>query len=161
DGGNPKEKVPHRDRILALAAPFTSAPQEMFKTEQRFRGIDFGEKPGVAFVEDYERNRRWVRMFLLSEEHPAPSPKLLSRLNVQDRYDSPGSSLMRRLANGRAVVLQSGDNIFLSDVGASPEGDRPFLDRMNILTGKTERLFRSSGGSYESFVALLDDTGPK
>src|SRR5258707_11673600 len=38
DGGNPKEKVPHRDRLLALAAPFKGQPVEIFKTEKRFTG---------------------------------------------------------------------------------------------------------------------------
>ncbi len=42
DGGNPKEKVPHRDRIVAMSAPFKGDLQEIFKTEERFQGIQFG-----------------------------------------------------------------------------------------------------------------------
>src|ERR1019366_7123450 len=36
DNGDLKIKVPHRDRLLALAAPFTAEPHEIVKTEQRF-----------------------------------------------------------------------------------------------------------------------------
>jgi dipeptidyl aminopeptidase/acylaminoacyl peptidase len=161
DGGNPKEKVPHRDRIVALKAPFTGTPQEIFKTEQRFRGLEFADKNSIAFVEDYERNRRWQRMFVIHADQPGGAPKLLWELNSQDRYHSRGTPLTRTLPTGRAVVRLEGDNIFLTGAGASPEGDRPFLDRMNLDTGKTERLFRAGADRYEDFVALLDDTGTK
>ncbi len=160
DGGNPKEKVPHRDRIVMLKAPFNSKPQEIVQTEERFRGLEFGEK-SIAFVQDYERNRRWQRMFVVDCDTPGSTPKLLWGVNVQDRYHSPGTMVRRNLPNGQTEVAQNGDDIYLSSEGASPDGDRPFLDRMNLATGKTERLFHSSGTSYENFVALLDDNGSK
>ncbi|HLG97456.1 MAG TPA: prolyl oligopeptidase family serine peptidase [Bryobacteraceae bacterium] len=160
DGGNPKEKAAHRDRILMLKAPFRSAPEEIFKTEERFRGLEFSDK-SIAFVQDYERNRRWQRMFAIDVDHPETPAKLLWGVNVQDRYHSPGTMVLRTLANGHAVAAQSGDDIYLAGAGASPEGDRPFLDRLNLATGKTERLFRSSNTVYESVVAMLDDSGSK
>ena len=39
DGGDPKKKVPHRDRVLMLKAPFNGAPTELYKTEHRFAGM--------------------------------------------------------------------------------------------------------------------------
>jgi dipeptidyl aminopeptidase/acylaminoacyl peptidase len=54
-------------------------------------------------------------------------------------------------------IMQTGDFIFLTGVGSSPEGDRPFIDRMNLKTLQTERLFRSDAKSYETVVAPLDD----
>src|SRR5206468_2156863 len=53
---------------------------------------------------------------------------------------------------------QQDDWIYLSGNGASPEGDRPFLDRLNLRTFRTERLFRCDRKSYESFVDLIDPT---
>ena len=41
--------------------------------------------------------------------------------------------------------MQTGDFIYLIGPGASPEGDRPFLDRLNLKTLASERLFRSEG----------------
>ena len=58
---------------------------------------------------------------------------------------------------GAATVLQAGDTIYLNGAGASPEGDRPFLDRLNLSTLATERLFRSDTASYETVVGLLDE----
>ena len=53
--------------------------------------------------------------------------------------------------------MQTGDSIYLAGQGASPEGDRPFLDRLDLKTLKTERLFRCAEKTYESMVTLLDN----
>src|SRR5579864_2155162 len=74
DGGNPKEKVPHRDRLLAIKAPFKGEPSEIFKTEQRFTGIQFGKN--FALVEDYDRNTRIVRTLEIDPSKPAANGKL-------------------------------------------------------------------------------------
>jgi dipeptidyl aminopeptidase/acylaminoacyl peptidase len=58
---------------------------------------------------------------------------------------------------GRRTILQSGDHIYLTGQGATPEGDRPFLDRLDLKTFATERLFRSENTAYETVLALLDD----
>ncbi len=60
---------------------------------------------------------------------------------------------MKQLPGGLQVMIQSGDNILLRGAGASPGGDRPFLDRFNLTTLKSERLFRSDDKSYESVAA--------
>ena len=59
----------------------------------------------------------------------------------------------------RGAIMQTGDYIFLTGQGASPEGDRPFIDRLNLKTFETERLFRSDAKSYETVIAPLDDDG--
>jgi dipeptidyl aminopeptidase/acylaminoacyl peptidase len=67
----------------------------------------------------------------------------------------------RQLRNGFWVVRLDGDSIYLSGVGSSPDGDRPFLDRLDLSTLKTERLFRSDKTSYEYFLAFTGaDAGP-
>ena len=50
-----------------------------------------------------------------------------------------------------------GDNLYLTGLGASPTGDHPFLDRFNLATLKSERLFQCDDDHYETVVALLDD----
>ena len=155
DDGNPKNKVPHRDSILTLKAPFSGQPAELFKTEQRFSGMFFGEKGGLMFVADYDRDKRWVRYFMLDADKPGTSAKLVWSRNQQDRYNDPGSVVTR--ASNQRPILQNGDWIYLAGPGASPEGDRPFLDRLNLQTLKSERIFRSDANNYEAVVALLND----
>ena len=53
--------------------------------------------------------------------------------------------------------MQNGDSIYLAGQGASPDGDRPFLDRLDLKTLETERLFRCAERTYESLVAPLDN----
>src|SRR5262249_23100348 len=54
DGGDLKNQVPFRDKVMALDAPFTGQPQEFAKTEWRFGGVSFTDK-GVALVTESDR----------------------------------------------------------------------------------------------------------
>jgi dipeptidyl aminopeptidase/acylaminoacyl peptidase len=156
DDGNPKKKVPHRDAVLMLKAPFTGQPVELFKTEQRFAGITWGEKNGLVLISDFERDKRWTRTFMLNADSPNNEAKVIWSRNQQDRYSDPGTPVTRSAA-GQRTILQNGDWIYLSGTGATPEGDRPFLDRFNLQTLKSERIFRSEANSYETFVGFLSD----
>jgi dipeptidyl aminopeptidase/acylaminoacyl peptidase len=109
---------------------------------------------------DFERDKRWVRTFVFDTDQPATPPKLLWERNQRDRYNDRGTPVTR-LVNGQRAILQDGDSIYLEGDGASPEGDRPFLDRFNLKTLKSERIFRSDSKSYEGVVALLSDDGSK
>ena len=157
DDGNPKKKVDFRDRVLMLKAPFTGQPVELTKTQHRFAGMLWGERDGLLFVNDYERDRRWVRTFMLNVDKPSEPPKIVWSRNQQDRYNDPGTPLTRPSSTGQRVLWQNGDSIYLTGNGASSEGDRPFLDRLNLKTLKAERLFRSEATAYETVVALLTD----
>jgi dipeptidyl aminopeptidase/acylaminoacyl peptidase len=155
DGGDPKKKVPYRDSVWAIKAPFTGQPVEWFKTEQRFTSANFTDK-GLVLFSDYDRDKRWIRTFLFDPENPHASAKLIWSRNQQDRYNDPGTPITRSVSGQRAI-LQNGDSIYLNGAGASAEGDRPFLDRFNLQALKTERLFRSEANAYEAVVALLSD----
>lgn len=155
DGGDPRTKVPHRDKLMKLGAPFTGSPNELLKTEHRFQGRTFGERDGMMWFNDYNRDTRRRRIFMTDYRNPS-SVKMVSDLNVSDRYNDIGSPVMKLLPNGGSVIRQNGDEIYLSGAGASPDGDRPFLRRMNLQTLNTVEIFRSDKDKYESFVALLD-----
>jgi len=161
DGGDTRKKASPRDVVKMLKAPFTGQPVEMMKTEHRFAGMTWGEKNGLVFVRDFDRNRRWSRAFMLNADNPSQQPKIVWDRSTQDRYNDPGNPVMKRLANGRMVIHQNGDEIFLSGQGATQRGDRPFLSRFNLKTLKSEPIFRCDDQSYESFVTFLADDGSK
>jgi len=161
DGGDPRNKVPHRDRVMMLKAPFTGAPVEIIRTQHRAMGLLWGATDGLLLVSDFERERRWLRMWLVNADQPAQAPRTIWSRDLRDRYGDPGAPLFRTLANGYRVLHQHGDWIFLAGQGASPQGDRPFLDRFDLKAAKSERLFRSDENSYESVVALLDEAGTR
>ena len=159
DGGNPKNKAEFRDKVLLLKTPFNGQPAELVRTQQRFTGLQFGEKNDLALVNDFDREKRWVRTFMLNTNKPGDTAKLIWSRNNQDRYKDPGNPVQRLTPAGKRVILQNGDWIYLTGAGATEEGDRPFLDRFNLQTQKSERIFRSDADSYETFVDLLSDDG--
>ncbi|OLC49294.1 MAG: hypothetical protein AUH43_07870 [Acidobacteria bacterium 13_1_40CM_65_14] len=165
DGGDLKNKVPFRDKVMSLAAPFSSAPAEVAKTEWRFAGMSFTDA-GVALLNESDRASHRTRTWIVD---PGAAPRKVWDRKQDAAYDNPGTPVARRDAGagrggggGRAnitsdAIIQNGDYIYVAGEGASPEGDRPFLDKLNITTLKTERIFRSSAESLESFVAPLND----
>jgi len=158
DGGNPRTKAAQRDKIMRSDAPFTGDPREVVRTEQRFQGRIFGERDGLMWFFDFDRDTLFRRVFQIDYRSPG-TPRLISKLSVRDNYNNPGQPVMKRLANGSSVIQMNGGDIFMSGQGATPAGDRPFLRRMNLETLKTDELFRSDTSSYESFVALQNDDG--
>ncbi|HLM01297.1 MAG TPA: prolyl oligopeptidase family serine peptidase [Pyrinomonadaceae bacterium] len=157
DSGDPRTKTTPRDKVMMLAAPFSAQPSEVARTEQRYVGRVFGENPGTLFVTDYNRDSQHRRIFMLDYRAKSAAPKLISDLNVNDRYRDIGSFVTKRLPNGFTVAQQIGDYVFLTAEGATPEGDRPFLRRMNLQTLQTEDIFRSGADNYEPFVAFADN----
>lgn len=167
DDGDPKKKVPHRDKLVRWAiADGGIFPADVLKIEHRFAGIDFFPTGNRMLVRDYDRDRKWVRTFLApTTAILATEPKLLFERSSQDRYGDPGTPVTRALPSGHSVIRTAGDpagdTFFLRGDGATPKGDRPFLDKYNLSTGKAERLFHCPEGAYEEVVRVLNVSGSK
>ncbi len=159
DNGDPKNKVPNRDKLMMAKAPFTTSV-EVTRTVHRAMGVMHGEG-GLALVNDYDRNGRWLTVTRIFLDDRGATPKTVWSRSMQDRYGNPGRPLTKRLPDGASIIHQSGDYVFLSGEGATPKGDRPFLDRMNIKTWTTERIFQAGEKGYESVVGLLADDGSR
>ncbi|HEX5475102.1 MAG TPA: prolyl oligopeptidase family serine peptidase [Vicinamibacterales bacterium] len=156
DGGNTRAKAPLRDKVMTLTAPFTGEPSELAKTEWRYSNVSFTEK-GIGLLTESDRATRHTRTWLLA---PGEQPRKLWDRRQQDAYSDPGSPVFKMGGGGRGggigPILQDGDSIYLSGPGASSDGDHPFLDRLDLKTLKTDRVFRSDDKTYETFVAPLD-----
>jgi dipeptidyl aminopeptidase/acylaminoacyl peptidase len=155
DGGDWNVKVADRDRILLQKAPFTAPAREIARTGQRYEGYAWTESPAIALLSDYDENRHWSRTFIVDVDASQQKPRLLWDLSADEHYADPGTPVTRELANGVSVVQLEGDAIFLAGTGSSPDGDRPFLDRLDLKTLKSERLFRSDKTAYEVFLDFL------
>ncbi len=156
DGGDWKTQVPHRDRIMLHKAPFHDSPAELFRIRDRVDFIGWGERPDFALVSSYDMIKHWTQTFVADLDHPAQPPRLLWDMSSDEAYHHPGTPVLRTLPNGARVVLQQDNSIYLDGEGASPEGDRPFLDRLDLASLKTERLFRCDRTSYEMFTDWLN-----
>ena len=154
DGGNPRRTVPHRDRVLSLSAPFSGEPTELARTEFRYGGIAWTED-GTALLTENDRRLRWTRTWILTGN---AEPRRLWDRSTEDRYANAGSPVTKPRPGG-PVIRQTANAIYLTGAGSSPEGDRPFLDKLDLRTLETERLFQSANDAYEVVAAVLSDYG--
>jgi dipeptidyl aminopeptidase/acylaminoacyl peptidase len=161
DGGDAAREAAQRDRVLTLAAPFQGEPATLATLAMRFAGVEWGNDHLALVSETWWKTRRlrtWLVQPGAGEKNP---PVLLFDRSFEDRYADPGEPLTVANAWGREVVqtADGGKTIFLSGPGASAEGDRPFLDALDLTTRKTRRLFRSEAPHFEDPSELLDPAG--
>jgi len=163
DDGDPAAQVPHRDRLMVHDLAEKSPPSEWHRLEHRYRSTQFGDGD-IALVSEFDRDTRWSRTWIAHPRRAAkPATPLFDR-STQDAYGDPGRPLTRTLANGFGVLAADDGKLFFSGSGASPEGDRPFLDRYQVggadqRGDKLDRLFHCRSGYYETVVAMLTRDG--
>ncbi|MBD3347820.1 MAG: prolyl oligopeptidase family serine peptidase [Candidatus Eisenbacteria bacterium] len=160
DGGDASVEAEFRDRLYLLEAPFGAEPTEWLKTELRFYGINWGHG-GLALVSEYWWPTRTIRTWKAAPDDPDVAPELVVDRVWEDRYADPGQPATTRNSYGLSVLLTADDanTLYMIGEGASPEGDRPFLDSFDTVSGDTHRLFRSEAPYYERPVALLSKRG--
>ena len=159
DGGDTRRPAPFRDRVMQLSAPFSGDASEIVRTEHRYVALQWIGATSLAFLEDNERNSRINRTYLIDAQQPGGARRLVRQLNERELYAHPGNPVMSTLRTGQRTVHLAGDFVFLAGIGSSPDGDRPFLDRLNVRTLASERLYRSVLDEYEEFVALAAADG--
>jgi dipeptidyl aminopeptidase/acylaminoacyl peptidase len=161
DDGDPGKKVPQRDKVMFLRIGKQTEAGELLRTEHRFQGIFWGESGTLAMLREFDRTRNWVRTWFFNPQEPTAAPRLVWDMSSDERYKNPGNPASRSMPGGQAAMLQSGDFIFLNGAGATPEGDRPFLDKFNTKTLRAERLWQCDKTSYENVVTWLAPDGTK
>ena len=160
DGGDPAKLVELRDAVYMQAAPFKQAPVLLAKLATRYSGVVWG-RADVAMVYEFWWKTRQVTMWRIAPDQINLAPEKLFSGSQEDRYKDPGTPQTVRDENGfqRLLFTPDGQSIFLIGDGASPEGDRPFVDRWDLKTKEKARLFRSEAPYYESISAVLDSEG--
>ncbi len=160
DGGDAGAEAEIRDRLYTLAAPFAGEPRELVALGLRYDEVEWSSGELALVYEWWWKSRR-VRAWRIRPDEPEAAPSPVFDYSWQDRYNDPGRPLAGPNAYGRQVLRTAadGESIFLIGDGASPEGDRPFLDRLDLGSGESERLFRSEAPYFERPIEVLDDAG--
>ena len=158
DGGDPKKKVAHRDKIMALEAPFTAKPGQVMEVQHRASGFAWLPEKDHALATEFDRDRRWRTTSIVDLTRPVESRKVLFDLSINDAYGDPGSPMTVTRPDGQRTILQDGDSIYLVGRGASPEGSRPFLDRLNLKTAEKTRLFHCGEKVFESVLGFVGNS---
>jgi dipeptidyl aminopeptidase/acylaminoacyl peptidase len=157
DGGDPRAEAEIRDKIYTLRAPFAGDAKPLASLELRYSSMQWGNENLALVNERWWKDRR-RRTWKIDPVEAEGDKTLLFDYSWQDRYNVPGSPLTEQLPNGYSVLLtdKRAKTIYLVGDGASPEGDRPFIDAFNLAKKEKSRLWRSKKPYYERPVDLLD-----
>jgi dipeptidyl aminopeptidase/acylaminoacyl peptidase len=147
-------RLPYRDRAFLMPAPFTGEPVEIARSASNLQSLQFVESSETFVVNESDRARRWSRILVGDTKQSGALREFVSR-DSRDAYKDPGTFVTRTQDDGRPAILRHGNAVYLLARGASAEGERPALDRLDLKTLKTERLFQSAPDAYERPVALL------
>ena len=156
DSGLIKTKVDFHDAVFALSAPFTGQPKELFKTEMRYRGVNWGNST-VALIIEGLTGKQFSRISRFNSS-TGKLEKLVER-NTTDNYSNPGFPITEKNQFGRDVikVIDNGNKLLMNNpTGASPKGDLPFLATLDLSTKKLDIIWRSNEGYFESVVRVLN-----
>ena len=149
DSGLIKKSVPFHDAVYALSAPFAGAEKELFKTQTRYRGVQWGDAH-LALIMEGLRSKQTNKV---SRYNPATGvvEELYTR-NQTDAYGNPGSPVTVKNKYGRQVIktVDNGTKLLMNNpVGSSEKGDLPFLAKFDLATKKNEIIWRSAEGTFE------------
>lgn len=156
DGGDPQNKVEHREQLFTIEAPFKTPASPLVKLRHRYAGLTFFANPKQLLTSELDRDRRWTTSLLHDFDAPDSPPRVFIDRSVRDRYGDPGRIMVKPDAFGFAIAKQHSDWVLMSGAGASPEGNRPFLDRRSLKTLETERLWRCGPDVSENVAALVE-----
>ena len=108
-------------------------------------------------MEEYYWQDRTRRAYVLNPT--AGTMEELFTVSFEDRYNDPGRPMTEANAAGRTVLVLDGTASFWTGQGASDEGNRPFVRRLDLATGESTEVFRSEAPYYEVPVDFLGEPG--
>ena len=157
DGGDPKKEVEIRDQLFSLDAPFDGTPTKAISFKLRYGGIDWGNDQLAVSYQWWWQNRQMITSFWQPSK-PDQKAEVVFDRSWEDSYNDPGNFKSKRNAYGRMVLLtdKENKNLYLTGQGASPEGNRPFVDKYDLATKETHRLWRSEAPYYETPLSIVD-----
>ncbi len=155
DGGDPRAKADIRDIVYEWKAPFSGNPTVLAKLPLRYAGVQWGNGQHAILNERWWADRR-ARVTAFNPSEPSQT-KVLFDGSYEDAYKDPGDFLMTQNAAGKSVLLLSADNsAYLTGNGSSPNGDHPFLDKIDLGSGKVTRLWKCEDPYFERAITVLD-----
>ncbi|MBK8700022.1 MAG: S9 family peptidase [Saprospiraceae bacterium] len=156
DGGDPEQEAEFRDAVYQLCYPFDEAPRLLVKTRDRFSGLFFGNE-SLAIVFERWWSTRTQRTIFFNPESP-DTVRIFNERNFQDKYSDPGNFITRKNIFGwNTLHIEENGDMFLHGDGWTHEGRFPFIDKYNLLSGKSERVYQSSLENKQEDISVVID----
>lgn len=156
DSGLIKKAVPFHDAVMAISAPFTEVPRELFKTTTRFSDISWGNET-IALVTEVLRTRQRYKVSLYN--HQLGTLTTLFERSLTDAYSNLGNPVTQKNKFGKNVIatVNNGRSVLMNNTtGASEKGDLPFLSVYNLDNKTNEIIWRSKEDCFEYVADVLD-----
>lgn len=155
DNGDPATECRVRDRVRFMEEPFVDFPEGGLDLKFRYAGIIWGRSDLAMVTERWWKTRRVITSGF-DPRYPGKARRVYFDRSLEDWYKDPGSFLTVRTPAGYEVLrfTRDGKAVFLAGDGATPEGNRPFLDCFDLQSSKTKRIFQSEPPVYEHPLVL-------
>ncbi|WP_106915932.1 alpha/beta hydrolase family protein [Chryseobacterium aurantiacum] len=154
DGGNQHKVAEYRDEIFTWEAPFAAAPKSFFKMKQRYEDINWTNDHYAVVSEEWYDTRN-TKSFLIDLNNG--ESKVIDDRNVQDVYSNPGKFNKIKNQYGRSVIEIKDGKTYLIGDGFTKDGQRPFIDEMDVKSLKKKRLYTSNiKNAKENIVDILN-----
>ncbi len=154
-----EDAADREDRLMQLDAPFDVArATTLVSSEKRISGATYSRDGRFAFATLSGEEKQDIVAFDLNTQNPA-TQVLAGGIDSDDVLNLPGQLMTRRTGNGVPYALLSSDSSSAYLQGAGSQEDfkaQPFVDRVNITSGRKNRLFEGSKQMWERPLVPLD-----
>ena len=150
---------PGTDRLMRLDEPFTGAATVVTTSDQQFDEMVFSANGRLLLLHDQYAPRRIERRWWIDPARPGERYPMVRR-STEGVYDDPGQPLLE--PGRREPVLWTsadGKSFYFAGDGFRADGQRPFLDRFDLASGRFTRLYESAPGVLEPAQVLLSADG--
>jgi len=158
DKGDPRIETDKRDAIYIQDAHLYNPPTQIATTQYRFSGIIWGNDQIAVLNELWYKNRRSLTSFF-SPANPSSTKKIVFDVSFEDLYADPGDFLTQRNEFNEWILRFSKnmEYLYLEGEGYSPDGNRPFLDELDVASLTKRRLWQAEGKlNYENILRVID-----
>lgn len=153
DEGDANIEADYRDEVFQIDAPFNGTAKSLLKTVNRYRYIDWATDE-VAIAHDYWWNTRNTKSYSFNPSNSRVAPVTIVDRSYQDQYSDPGNFVTARNEYGSYVLALKDGAAFRLGAGFSDEGQFPFLDKLDLKSNKTTRVYQST---YTDKIESLSD----
>ncbi|WP_069131143.1 S9 family peptidase [Rhodohalobacter halophilus] len=147
------------DRVIQWLPPFGENDQNViYESEREMRSVAYSADSDILFIT--QRRGGNEELFAVYADNTEETFRIY-RYDTNDFYANPGNLSYQTSPAGRWAVRlnDEGSHVFLTGTeyfeNVEEKAPRPFIDRVEIETGESERIFQSSEDYYESVESIL------
>ncbi|MBN09182.1 MAG: S9 family peptidase, partial [Flavobacteriaceae bacterium] len=152
DGGDPSNEMEYRDALYQWQAPFNSSALYMTKVKNRISTVYWGNDD-LAIITDRWWNTRNTKTYVFNPSDSKSESVIINDRNYQDIYSDPGRFVQIKNKYHKNVLLIDDNSTFTIGSGFTKDGQFPFIDKTNLSSGESTRVYQSPyKDKYENII---------